>query len=169
MLAETCATMPLGKPRVAAVQSSTPSLGCRWPAPETESGSKNGLPSAAPATSRAIDARHRRWARSLGGGSILDLGCYPVSMARLVAGAAEGKPFLDPDSVSGAGHLHPNEGVDDCTAATLGFPSGMVAQVSASMSVYQETVVRIYGTSGWLLAPTPWVISRDGGASRLVL
>jgi predicted dehydrogenase len=115
------------------------------------------------------DARHRRWARSLGGGSILDLGCYPVSMARLVAGAAEGKPFLDPDSVTGAGHLHPNEGVDDCTAATLGFPSGFVAQVSASMSVYQETVVRIYGTSGWLLVPTPWVISRDGGASRLVL
>ncbi len=115
------------------------------------------------------EAQHRRWARSLGGGSILDLGCYPVSMTRLVAGVAEGKPFLDPDAVTGAGHLHLNEGVDDWTAATLGFPNGIVAQVSASMSVYQESVVRIYGTGGWLLVPVPWVISRDGGPSRLVM
>src|SRR5687768_12188164 len=35
----------------------------------------------------------------LGGGGILDVGCYPVSFARLVAGAAAGKPFLNPVEV----------------------------------------------------------------------
>ena len=39
------------------------------------------------------------------GGGILDVGGYPVSMARLIAGAAVGKPFAEPDSVAGAAHL----------------------------------------------------------------
>src|SRR5690606_28050217 len=38
----------------------------------------------------------------LGGGGILDVGCYPVSMARLIAGVAVNKPFADPVSVVGA-------------------------------------------------------------------
>ena len=36
---------------------------------------------------------HRLYANDLAGGGILDVGGYPVSMARLIAGAAVGKPF----------------------------------------------------------------------------
>ncbi len=46
---------------------------------------------------------HRLYANDLAGGGILDVGGYPVSMARLIAGAAAGKPFVEPDKVVGAG------------------------------------------------------------------
>ncbi len=111
----------------------------------------------------------RLWANDAGGGGILDVGCYAVSMARLVAGAASGKPFLDPVAVTGAGVLHPESGADVYAAATLSFANGVIAQVSAGVGLTQENVVRIYGTAGWLLVPSPWVINREGGSSKLLL
>lgn len=44
-----------------------------------------------------FDPSHRLYANELAGGGILDVGCYPVSMARLIAGAASGKPFAEPE------------------------------------------------------------------------
>ena len=59
---------------------------------------------------------HRLYANDLAGGGILDVGGYPVSMARLIAGAAAGKPFADPDKVSGSAHLG-QSGVDEWASA----------------------------------------------------
>ena len=78
-----------------------------------------------------FDPGSRLWSNATAGGGILDVGCYPVSMARLLAGAAVGAPFLDPVEVTGAGQLHPETGVDLVAAATLRFPTGLVAQVSS--------------------------------------
>ena len=80
----------------------------------------------------------RLWSNSLGGGGILDVGCYPVSMSRLIAGAASGQPFADPVSVTGAGQLHPETGVDVQAAATLKFASGLIAQVATSIGLSQD-------------------------------
>ena len=57
----------------------------------------------------SVKPEHRLFANDTAGGGILDVGCYPVSMARLIAGSVEGKPFLEPDFVSGAGHLGQTE------------------------------------------------------------
>ena len=111
----------------------------------------------------------RLWNRALGGGGILDVGGYPVSFARLVAGAAEGRPFADPVSVVAAGRLHPQTQVDVYAAATLQFASGMVAQVASGIGLLQDNSVRIYGDEGWLHLPDPWVPCRDGGTSVLYL
>jgi predicted dehydrogenase/aryl-alcohol dehydrogenase-like predicted oxidoreductase len=105
---------------------------------------------------------------ALGGGGILDVGGYPVSMSRLLAGAPDGKPFLDPVEVKGTGHLE-STGVDGYAAATLRFPNGVIAQVATGVQVNQDNVVRIYGTDGWILVPSPWVISREGGKSEIIL
>ena len=59
---------------------------------------------------------HRLFANELAGGGILDVGGYPVSMSRFIAGAAAGKPFLDPIKVIGTAHLDA-EGTDDWSAA----------------------------------------------------
>ena len=115
------------------------------------------------ATSRIIS-------NELGGGGILDVGCYPVSMSRLIAGAASGgsQTFADPIAVAGAGRLG-RSGVDEWAAATLTFANGIVAQVSTSVQVQQENVVRVYGSDGWILVPAPWAPSRNGGASKIVV
>src|SRR6185295_8727388 len=41
----------------------------------------------------------RIFSNALAGGGIMDVGCYPVSMSRLIAGAATGKDFADPIEV----------------------------------------------------------------------
>ncbi|TGT03996.1 Gfo/Idh/MocA family oxidoreductase, partial [Mesorhizobium sp. M2D.F.Ca.ET.171.01.1.1] len=90
---------------------------------------------------------HRLYANELAGGGILDVGGYPVSMARLIAGAAAGRPFLEPDRVVGAAHLGQSR-VDEWASALLTFPGGIVAEVSCSISLNQDNVLRIFGTKG---------------------
>ncbi len=114
------------------------------------------------------DPRHRLFNPALGGGGILDVGCYPVSMARLIAGAAVGKPFADPESLQ-ADHQTGETGVDILAAALARFPGGILAQLTCGLRVTQDNAVRIYGDDGWLHVPTPWVPARDGGASRVYL
>ncbi|MDF9833351.1 putative dehydrogenase [Ereboglobus sp. PH5-5] len=121
---------------------------------------------------RPFDPQSRVWSNGLGGGGILDVGCYPVSLSRFVAGAAEGKGsvFLDPVEINGTGVTHPQTGVDEWAAATLKFSTGMVAQVSCSTSVQQQNTARIYGTKGWLHVVEPWTPSRnEGGRARMWL
>jgi predicted dehydrogenase/aryl-alcohol dehydrogenase-like predicted oxidoreductase len=91
----------------------------------------------------------------LGGGGILDVGCYTVSMSRLVAGAALGKPFADPIDVKAAGHIGAT-GVDEWTAAVLRFENDIVAQVATGVQLNQENVVRIHGSEGSIFVPSPW-------------
>jgi predicted dehydrogenase len=126
-----------------------------------------GLVQAAFGYANAYDPKSRFWNKELGGGGILDVGCYPVSFARLIAGADEGKPFADPVAVTGAVEFHDEAGVDIWGAATLQFESGMVAQVSTSIAVTQDNSARIYGTKGWLHIPSPWVPAREGGTVTL--
>lgn len=107
---------------------------------------------------------HRLYSRELAGGGILDVGGYPVSLARLIAGAAVGKPFADPVAVHGAGLRHPETGVDVHAAATLEFPGGLAAQVACGVGLELPNTVTIFGTEGRLHVPAPWFPGR--GESR---
>jgi predicted dehydrogenase/diketogulonate reductase-like aldo/keto reductase len=109
-----------------------------------------------------FDANSRLWSNDAAGGGIMDVGCYPVSFSRLIAGAITGQPFANPVSVTGAGQLHPQTGVDVTAAATLKFASGLVAQVSTSIGVNQDNSVRLYGTAGMLHIPSPWIPPSEG-------
>src|SRR5207253_2437542 len=75
-------------------------------------------------------ASHRVVNHALGGGGILDLGCYPASMARLVAGVVSGADFSDPVSVQALGHVGERSGVDEYTSALLQFPSQIIASLA---------------------------------------
>lgn len=115
-----------------------------------------------------FDETHRICANALGGGGILDVGCYCTSMARLIAGVATGHDFAEPIEVKGTGHLC-ETGTDAWALASLRFPGGIVANLATGILVNQENVVRIFGSEGHILVPQPWVISVEGGASRLIL
>jgi predicted dehydrogenase len=125
-----------------------------------------GLVQAAFGYANAFDATSRFWNRALGGGGILDVGCYPVSFSRLIAGADRGVAFAEPVKVSGAVQRHPQTGVDTWAAATLEFASGMIAQVSTSIAVTQDNSARVYGTDGWLHIPQPWIPARESGVVK---
>ena len=110
---------------------------------------------------------HRLYANDLAGGGILDVGGYPVSMARLIAGAAAGKPFAEPDKVVGAAHLG-KSGVDEWASALLHFPDGIVAEVSCSISLAQDNVLRILGTKGRIEVADFWFASgKEGGTGEI--
>ena len=51
----------------------------------------------------------RLFRQDLGGGGILDVGCYPVSFARLIAGAATGRAVRRPDCGGGDGAYRPGQ------------------------------------------------------------
>jgi predicted dehydrogenase/aryl-alcohol dehydrogenase-like predicted oxidoreductase len=103
----------------------------------------------------------RIYKNELAGGGILDIGCYPASYARLLAGAATGKDFADPLDVKAVGHLE-STGVDGYTLALLKFPGDILGQIAAGVAINQENVVRIFGTEGKIIIPNPWVANRTG-------
>src|SRR3569623_868529 len=111
---------------------------------------------------------HRLFANDLAGGGILDVGCYPVSMSRFIAGQAAGKPFLDPIKVMGTAHLG-KEGTDEWSAAVLEFENGIVAQVSCAVYVNLDNVLRIHGATGRIEVPDFWFAggNRDGGPGTI--
>ena len=103
---------------------------------------------------------HRLFASALAGGGILDVGGYPVSMARLIAGAAMGRPFADPVKVAGTAKLNA-EGTDDWAAAVLTFENGIVAQVSCAVMANLDNVLRIHGADGRIEVPDFWFAGGD--------
>jgi predicted dehydrogenase/aryl-alcohol dehydrogenase-like predicted oxidoreductase len=98
----------------------------------------------------------RLFAPELGGGGILDVGGYPVSAARLVAGAARGLPFADPVGVTGAGTIG-DTGIDEWALATLDFGDGLVAQVTAGVRLATADMLRVDGSAGYLEVARPWL------------
>jgi aryl-alcohol dehydrogenase-like predicted oxidoreductase len=112
-------------------------------------------------------AESRIFADDLAGGGILDVGGYPVSMARLIAGAATGKPFADPAAVTAVGHVG-ETGADEWSVATLFFDGGVTAQVSTGVRLSDQNQVRIFGSEGYLVVEDPW-FAGDGKPTHVTL
>jgi len=115
-----------------------------------------------------INPDSRIFANALGGGGIMDVGCYPVSAARLIAGAALGKPFAEPLAVAASGHVG-ETAVDEWAAAVLTFDNGIVAQVSSSVRCSLDNLIEIYGADGRITVPYPWVCDRRSAEGGRIL
>ena len=77
---------------------------------------------------------------ALGGGALMDLGAYPLSLIRMIAGAA-------PTAMQVLGGMDPG-GVDSTAMATLQFASGMLAQASCSFDAAVHRQALIAGEDG---------------------
>jgi predicted dehydrogenase len=84
----------------------------------------------------------------LDGGSLMDVGCYCISGARLVAGA-------DPAAVFGVQDLAPT-GVDRGFSGLLRFPSGLVAEIVAGFTSDHRSLEAI-GSKANLVLRDPWL------------
>jgi predicted dehydrogenase len=117
---------------------------------------------------------------ALGGGAILDVGCYPASFARLVAGVAAGRPFAEPTRVQATARFGPT-GADEVASALLTFDSGMTASIGTAIHHATGRSAAIFGEEGSIVLPDPWApeshrhgrktsftIQRDGREPELV-
>jgi predicted dehydrogenase len=93
---------------------------------------------------------------ALGGGGILDVGGYPVSFARLIAGHVEGAAFAEPVRLDAIGHIGPT-GADELATALLGFASGFSAHVTCGVLHDVGTRVVVFGEGGQIVLPNPWI------------
>jgi predicted dehydrogenase len=84
---------------------------------------------------------------SLGGGSLWDVGCYPVSVARLLVGA-------EPTEVFGRARGGPSE-VDEAFAGQLTF-GDVAAQFDCGFRAPFRTHLEVVGTTGVITVPAPF-------------
>jgi predicted dehydrogenase len=105
--------------------------------------------------------------RALGGGAILDVGCYTTSMAHLVFAAAAGRPTVETAEVVAAGRLN-ESGVDLASAATLVFDANQgLARVACAIDTNLESTVQIYGSEGRITVQSPWLPGRIGKTAAI--
>lgn len=98
----------------------------------------------------------RLQAKSLGGGGILDVGCYAVSLARLVAGRAQGRLFAEPLELKAVGHLDAQLRTDMWSSAVLRFEGDIVAKCTCAVRTQATNEATIFGEFGRIVVDRPW-------------
>jgi predicted dehydrogenase len=92
------------------------------------------------------DPDNIRFKRELGGGALLDMGCYTVSIARWIIGQ-------EPRAVLGSLDIDPALGIDVAARAILEFDGGRDALVSASFKAGGQGAYQVIGTKGTIEVP----------------
>jgi D-xylose 1-dehydrogenase (NADP+, D-xylono-1,5-lactone-forming) len=96
---------------------------------------------------RLKDEADIRVSAALEGGSLMDVGCYCISGARLIAGE-------EPELVFGE-QVTTADGVDRRFSGYLRFPSGLVATFHSGFDSFSESL-EVTGRDGTVLLPDPW-------------
>ncbi len=95
------------------------------------------------------DKPNVRLVPGLAGGSVMDIGCYPISAARYYFDA-------EPTRVFARGSIDARYQVDMAMNGILEFPSG-TALIDCSFSLPYRTEVEVVGEKGRILIPKPWL------------
>jgi xylose dehydrogenase (NAD/NADP) len=97
----------------------------------------------------------------MGGGSLWDVGCYPVSFARHVAGS-------EPDRLSAFARFD-ERGVDRTFVGQLHFPDGLLGQFDCGFSAPDRERVEIVGSDATLVLEAPFLPDPDGPAPAVTM
>lgn len=108
-----------------------------------------------------IDPTNIRMNYHTGGGATMDIGCYPISWARHITGE-------EPIEVTARAEVGPPH-VDVMLAATLKFPSGIVARTSGDMRATAKfkAELEVKGDAGTMLIVNP-LLPQSGHQIRVV-
>jgi xylose dehydrogenase (NAD/NADP) len=100
-----------------------------------------------------------RFDRSMGGGSIYDVGVYPISAARFILED-------EPEAVTVHALFSPEHGdVDMMASGLIEFPDGMSLTFDCGMWGYYRNELEILGTQGRIVVPSAYVDPRDAGSN----
>lgn len=88
-----------------------------------------------------FDPAHRLYDLALGGGALLDMGIYPLSLAAMVLGL--------PQQVRGHAVIG-SAGVDELDTIHLAYEGGAAAALTCSMRVFKPREAFIVGTQGYI-------------------
>ncbi len=113
-----------------------------------------------------VQPESRLQAKSLGGGGILDVGCYSMSFCRLIAGRAHDRLFAEPIELRAVGHLDPQLQTDMWSTAIMRFEGDITAKASAALRVDAGRFGMVYGDKGRIEVSNPWHCNEQ---TRLVL
>ena len=102
-----------------------------------------------------IPIDHRLRNPILGGGAIMDVGCYPLSMSKLLAGRILKKPYADPISIEASGNLD-ETGVDSNSKARIFFSENIEANISCAINKEYENNLEIISGDYKLCVSQPW-------------
>ncbi len=86
------------------------------------------------------DPNNVRNQADIGGGGVMDIGCYPITMSRFIFGE-------EPRRVIGLVERDPEMKIDRLTSAILDFPSGQATFTCSTQLVFYQRA-QFYGTSG---------------------
>jgi xylose dehydrogenase (NAD/NADP) len=95
-----------------------------------------------------------RWEKDKGGGSLWDVGCYPVNYIRYLLGA-------EPVEVFGWQVLE-KRGCDETFIGQMRFPGGILAQFDSGFRSPPRTELEVVGSQGTLNIPIPFKPGRRG-------
>ena len=99
------------------------------------------------------DPADPRMSVEMDGGGLMDVGCYPVSMCRLLAG--------EPIRVS-AEQLTGGDGVDVVMAGVLRFPGGVIGHFDSGLAMPERYDLEVVGSEAVLRVASPWHPIADG-------
>ncbi len=106
---------------------------------------------------KKIDRKSRIFNPELGGGSIYDLGCYPLTAALLFFNLENNNQIVNYKFRRDDGRY----GVDENADAKLYFNCGGQAEISVSIRKNLENTIEIFGTKGKIKIFYPWLTMSD--------
>jgi len=98
---------------------------------------------------------------AMGGGSLWDVGCYPVSLTRRIAGE-------EPERVAAFARFD-ERGVDRTFIGQLRFPSGLLAQFDCGFAAPDRERIEIVGSDATLVLEAPFLPAPDGPPPSLTM
>lgn len=94
-----------------------------------------------------MNPHSRTFDLALGGGALLDVGIYPLSLASMIFGA--------PQRITGMTHLG-ETGADENSAMILGYEGGALAVLSTAVRTSTPQIAILNGTEGRITIPAQW-------------
>lgn len=94
----------------------------------------------------------RLFNKKLGGGSLLDIGIYPVFLALTVLGK--------PDQISSTAVIG-KSGIDESIAINFSYNNGAIASLYSTFMAHTATETQIFGTRGYIKLPKMWHMTNE--------